>query len=179
MMDCLSLFNGTKSTFIAGTNMFIEVFVDGASKGQGRITKDAEGNEVRAPGGEAACAVIIYKNKKEVVRYARGLGYRTNNEAEYEAVLTALLICVMSDFELPVIYSDSQVVVNQVNGVWRCNTDSLLPLLLSIREIQENYHFRLQHVKRDFVSEADALAKNFLGHLNIQKDRYRNEGRGS
>ena len=83
----------------------IEVFIDGASRGQGRAST-----------GEASCAAVIFDKKKPTAQYARGLGKRTNNEAEYEALLTALLMCSMSDLRDPIIYSDSAVVVNQVNG---------------------------------------------------------------
>jgi len=142
--------------------VYIEVFVDGASRGNGQV----------GGLGESSCAVVIYKNRKEIVRYARGLGRRTNNEAEYEAVITALLICVMSNFPDPIIYSDSLVVVNQINGKWKCQTDNLLPLLLSVNEIKDNFRFRIQHVSRDLVGEADFLAKKFLDNLAVLKKEY-------
>ena len=98
--------------------MNIEVFCDGASRGQGQKRI-----------GEASCAAIVYKNRKKVAQFARGLGLRTNNEAEFEAVISALLICSMSDFYDPIIYTDSAVVANQINGKWKCRNNSLLPLL--------------------------------------------------
>ena len=55
--------------------MNIEVFCDGASRGQGQKKV-----------GDAACAVVVYKNRKKIAQFARGLGHRSNNEAEYEAV---------------------------------------------------------------------------------------------
>ncbi len=57
--------------------MLIEVFCDGASRGQGQKRI-----------GEASCSAIVYKNKKKIAQFARGLGPRTNNEAEYEAVIS-------------------------------------------------------------------------------------------
>jgi len=129
-----------------------ECFVDGASRGQGNPDKF----------GHGAAAVMIYKNKKLIGQYARGLGRRTNNEAEYEAVLMALLMCWSADLVDPVIYSDSTLVVNQVNGKWRCNNEGLRPLLHSIEEIQDVFRFRLVHVPRGYVSEADALCNELL-----------------
>lgn len=155
--------------------MAVEVFVDGASRGQGRKhdpshydeVVEADGSKSRIYHGEAACAVVIYSNKKKIVEYARGLGRRTNNEAEYEAVLTALLICSMADLPDPIIYSDSLVVVNQINGDWECHTERLLPLLKSIQIIRDDgaFRFRIQQVPRDYVHEADQLAKEFLDRL--------------
>lgn len=134
--------------------MYIEAVVDGASRGQGTGAV-----------GEAAIGVIIYKNRKIISQFARGLGRRTNNEAEYEAVLTALVILRAGGFDDPVIYSDSTVVVNQVNGTWQCHTPELIPYLLTIQDLGEEYRFRLEHRKRHFVAAADSLANEFLDTL--------------
>lgn len=141
--------------------MLYEVFVDGASRGQGQV-------EI----GEAACAVVIYKNRKLITQYARPLGRRTNNEAEYEAVITALLMCASDpDIKDPIIYSDSLVVVNHVNGKWKCN-DTLFPLLTAVRIVKQDYRFRLIHTKRKDVHTADALVNKCLDHLEEEKKAY-------
>lgn len=139
--------------------MNIEVFCDGASRGQGQKKF-----------GEAACAAVVYKNKKRVAQFARGLGARTNNEAEYEAVITSLLICTMSDFVDPIIYTDSAVVANHVNQKWVCKNPALVPLLMTIEEIKSEYRFRLVQAPRIVVSEADALANQFLNQLELRKE---------
>jgi len=138
--------------------MNIEVFCDGASRGQGQKKY-----------GESACAAVVYKNKKKVAQFARGLGRRTNNEAEYEAVITGLLICSMSDFIDPIIYTDSAVVANQVNSKWICKNQALIPLLMTIEEIKSEYRFRLIQVPRKFVWEPDKLSNQFLDQLRNKK----------
>lgn len=139
--------------------MNIEVFCDGASRGQGQKKI-----------GEASCAVVVYKNKKKVAQFARGLGRRTNNEAEYEAVIAALLMCSMSDFLDPIIYTDSAVVANHINGKWKCKNEDLLPLLMTVQDIKEEYKFRIIQVPRDLVWEPDSLAKEFLDELKERKE---------
>lgn len=138
--------------------MNIEVFCDGASRGQGQKRF-----------GEASCAAIVYKNRKKVAQFARGLGPRTNNEAEYEAVIAGLLICSMSDLVDPIIYTDSAVVANQISGKWKCKNSSLMPLLMTIEDIRSEYNFRVLQVPRSFVWEADALANTFLDELELRK----------
>jgi ribonuclease HI len=138
--------------------MNIEVFCDGASRGQGQKRF-----------GEAACAAIVYKNRKKVAQFARGLGPRTNNEAEYEAVIAGLLICSMSDLVDPIIYTDSAVVANQISGRWKCKNSSLMPLLMTVEDIRSEYNFRVLQVPRSFVWEADALANTFLDELELRK----------
>lgn len=135
--------------------MSVIAYVDGASRGQGA-------NKV----GDGAVGVVIYRNGKLVGQYARGLGKRNNNECEYEAVLTALLLCwAAPNLADPIIYSDSALVVKQVNREWSCNNPALVPLLMSIREIQEVFRFRIQQVPRKVVYEADLLANMFLDKL--------------
>lgn len=138
--------------------MNIEVFCDGASRGQGQKKI-----------GEASCAAVVYKNRKKVAQFARGLGKRSNNEAEYEAVIAALLICSMSDFLDPIIYTDSAVVANQINGKWKCKNDALMPLLMTIEDIRQEYKFRVLQVPRNLVWEPDSLANEFLDQLEIRK----------
>jgi ribonuclease HI len=139
--------------------MNIEVFCDGASRGQGQKKI-----------GEAACAVVVYKNRKKVAQFARGLGKRNNNEAEYEAVIAGLLICSMADLLDPIIYTDSALVANQINGKWKCKKDNLIPLLMTVEEIREEYNFRVVQVPRAFVWEPDSLANTFLDGLQLRRD---------
>jgi len=140
--------------------MNIEVFCDGASRGQGQKKV-----------GEASCAAIVYKNRKKVAQFARGLGLRSNNEAEFEAVISALLICSMSDFYDPIIYTDSAVVANQINGKWKCRNNSLLPLLMTIEDIKEEFNFKVVQVERNFVWEPDELCNQFLDKLEEKKQK--------
>ena len=140
--------------------MNIEVFCDGASRGQGQKKL-----------GEAACSAVVYRNRKKIAQFARGLGPRTNNEAEYEAVIAGLLICSMADLIDPIIYTDSAVVANQVNGKWKCKNASLMPLLMTIEEIKAEFNFRVVQVKRSFVWEPDSLANTFLDELEIRKEQ--------
>jgi ribonuclease HI len=139
--------------------MNIEVFCDGASRGQGQKKF-----------GEASCSAVVYRNRKKIAQFARGLGPRTNNEAEYEAVIAGLLICSMADLADPIIYTDSAVVANQVNGRWKCKNPTLIPLLMTIEEIRDEFNFRVVQVKRSFVWEPDALANAFLDELEIRKE---------
>jgi ribonuclease HI len=138
--------------------VIIEVFCDGASRGQGQKRI-----------GEAACATTIYRNRKKIAQFARGLGPRSNNEAEYEAVIAGLLICSMGDLLNPVIYTDSAVVANQINGKWKCRNDSLLPLLMTVEDIRDEFNFKVVQVERSFVWEPDALANEFLDTLEKRK----------
>ena len=140
--------------------MNFEVFCDGASRGQGQKKT-----------GEAACSVVVYKNRKKIAQFSRGLGPRTNNEAEYEAVIAGLLISAMADLVDPIIYTDSAVVANQTNGKLECKNRLLIPLLMTVEEMRQAYNFRIIQVPRAFVWEPDALANAFLDELSIRNQK--------
>lgn len=138
-----------------------EVYVDGASRGQGSINPDGSHEKF----GHGAAAAMIYRNKKLIGQYARGLGKVPNNVAEYEAVILGLLMCWSANLERPIIYADSSIVVKQIKGEWNCKSDMLIPRLASIREIEEVYPFTIVHVPRSYVAEADKLANAFLNNM--------------
>lgn len=131
-----------------------EIYADGASRGQGQD-----------PLGIGACSIVLYKNKKQIGQYARALGRVTNNQAEYEAVIMGVTASWFAELDNAVIYSDSQLVVNQVTDKWRCNDEKLYPLYLSIKEIQEVYNFKLIWVPRKEVHQADYLNNQLLDKL--------------
>lgn len=70
----------------------------------------------------------------------------------------------------PRIYSDSAVVVNHVNKKWKCRHPSLLPLLMSVESIQQEFRFQLIQVPRSYVSEPDAMCNQFLNELEAKKN---------
>ena len=64
------------------------------------------------------------------------LGFGSSNEAEYQAVINALLI-ILTDYDLPSIhcihiYTDSQLIYNQIIGEWLCIPESLKLLLAEV-----------------------------------------------
>lgn len=63
------------------------------------------------------------------------------------------------------VYSDSLVVVNQVNGIWRCKSEELLPFYLSVKIIQRELRFSLIHVPRHLVWLPDKLCNVALNYM--------------
>lgn len=147
-----------------------EVYVDGASRGQGSVNPDGTHEKL----GHGAAAAMIYRNRKLIGQYARGLGKVPNNVAEYEAILLGLLMCWSADLERPIFYSDSSIVVKQIKGEWQCKSERLIPLLRSIQEIEEIYKFTIVQVPRSHVSGADKLANQFLNEM-LEKPQKQNK----
>lgn len=139
-----------------------ECFIDGACRNNGSLDRPRE----------AAAAAIIYYNKKEkIVAFARPLGELSNNQAEYEALIMCLTICRTLKIINPIIYSDSRVVVKQVNGDWEVKEKSLLPQYVSVKTLAEDYNFKLVWVPRKNVFLANDLCNKALNQLRAIKSK--------
>lgn len=88
----------------------------------------------------------------------RGAGM-TNNIAEYKAVRWALRWAVKNAADADIhIFTDSMLVVNQVNGSWQCNKEHLRELRDECRGLmKEIAHVSLEWVRREENDVADAL----------------------
>lgn len=127
-----------------------------------------DGGSLNNP-GEAAIAYAIYLDKKLVLKYSKRIGVASNNVAEYTALLEALqevtkLIFKHSVTEIT-IYSDSQLMVNQINGLYKVKNTPLHELLMKIRLLERDIAIPIKytHVVREKNTVTDAMVKRELG----------------
>ncbi len=125
--------------------MRLKVYTDGGARGNP---------------GPAACAFVIYDPAGNL-REKRGkyLGKMTNNEAEYQGVIEALTS--LADPELN-FYLDSQLVVSQLNGIWKVKEPRLRVLLFKIRQLENGRKITYAYVPREQNRMADALVNETL-----------------
>lgn len=83
----------------------------------------------------------------------------TNNVAEYQAVIRALMWAYRRKKFHVRILTDSQLVVNQINGLWSCNAVTLRPLLDRVRRAQSHFDATFEWIPREQNEEADTLSK--------------------
>lgn len=88
----------------------------------------------------------------------------TNNQSEYHAVIYALEVARQlkqeySHLKVQII-GDSQLVINQLNGFWKCSNEKIFPLFKKANELldQLGSDVTLMHVERDFNTKADELS---------------------
>ena len=134
-----------------------------------KIIINADGGSRGNP-GPAALGVVIRggeKNKK----YGEFLGERTNNEAEYEAVIFALkktrqLFGKEKTKEAEAeVFLDSELVVNQLNAEYKIEEERLFPLFIKIWNLRQDFgKITFQSVPREKNREADRL-------VNIELDK--------
>ena len=123
----------------------LRLHVDGASRGNpgeagfGVHVTDAAGSEVAALYGY--------------------LGRATNNVAEYQALLHGLRFALARGAARVEVYSDSELLVRQVEGRYRVKSPGLLPLHREAVSLLARFErVRVAHVPRERNREADALA---------------------
>lgn len=129
--------------------MRLDIFIDGASRGNP---------------GPGAAGVVILDTKKAVLKDTGNfLGSCTNNFAEYSALSLALSEAKkLGGTELS-IFSDSELVVKQFNGLYRIKNAGLADFMAKIRK--QVSHFKrvtLTHIPRELNSQADKTANRIL-----------------
>ena len=117
--------------------------------------------------GPAAIGVVI-----EDKGYSEYIGERTNNEAEYEAVIFALKRAKqifgkdkVKNAELE-FNLDSELVVEQLNHHYKIEGEKIAPLFLKIWNLLLDFEkVTFQHIPREKNKEADRLVNAALDRL--------------
>jgi len=132
------------------------------------LTVHTDGGSLNNP-GPSACAYIISGKKGAVVeKRALFLGSQTNNYAEYSGVKLALETILRLKNELKPtsisFVSDSLLLVNQLNGVYRVKNQVIRSFVFEIRSLEQqiNVPTTYSHVLREKNEDADALVKECL-----------------
>jgi ribonuclease HI len=81
---------------------------------------------------------------------------KTNNEMEYEAVINALEQCKKGDE----IRTDSQLVVSQVKGAWKCKDIKLFPLMLKAQAL-----YKAKQATITWIPRKESMAGNLIEGL--------------
>ncbi len=139
----LNQFYNSISKQLMGTNE-AEVFIDGAS--------DSDDN-----GG---VGVVLKSNGKELGNISRSVGKKTNNEAEYLAMIAGLELALNNNFNSVKVYSDSELLVNQINGKYKVKAENLRPLFNQVIDVLDEFKtIEVNWIPREQNSSADNLAK--------------------
>ncbi|KAL0854257.1 hypothetical protein Bca101_059409 [Brassica carinata] len=83
----------------------------------------------------------------------------TNNKSEYEALITGLTLVHQMGKENIQVFSDSQLIINQVQGEYQAKDDSMIRYLaVGQRLLKKFRNSKLTQIPREQNSQADALA---------------------
>ena len=124
----------------------MKIYTDGGSRGN--------------PGKSAATFIVVENNQiiKEKSFY---LGIKTNNEAEYLAIIHALEELKEDNAE---IISDSELVIKQIIGEYKINKPHLKLLNQEIQGLISNRKIKFSNAEREnkFITRADYLVNKEL-----------------
>ena len=120
--------------------------------------------------GEAAIGVVIRDEKGNVVKeYGEAIGIKTNNEAEYAAVISALkkikaLFGKEKAKKTEVNFKmDSEFVMKQLNGEYKIEEERMQPLFIAAWNLKMDFaRVTFSHVRREQNKEADRLVNMAL-----------------
>lgn len=102
----------------------------------------------------------IFMNGQEIYSFAEPLTEKTNNEAEYMAMIKGIQVSLELNIKSLNIYSDSELVVKQVNGEYKIKNDRMKRLhTMVLSELNRLENWSLIHVLRQKNKRADALSK--------------------
>ena len=89
----------------------------------------------------------------------RFLGHRTNNQAEYEAVVYGLEEVANRGVDHLVIRADSQLMVRQLLGEYRVKNPGLKPLHAKVLALLSSFaQVKIEHIRREYNTDADRQA---------------------
>ncbi len=69
--------------------------------------------------GPSAIGAVLYHNNNIVFEISKFISHSTNNQAEYEALIAGLEETLHKNIDSVECFLDSNLLVNQVNGLWR------------------------------------------------------------
>ncbi|TRO47819.1 ribonuclease HI family protein [Candidatus Bathyarchaeota archaeon] len=132
-------------------NKQVFIFSDGGSRGN--------------PGPAAIGFLILSETGQILMVKSRYLGPRTNNQAEYEAIIEALETAAALHAEEVICHLDSQLVVKQITGEYQVKNAVLRKLWKKVQEVKSSFKkARFISVPRtnSQIQEADALVNKAL-----------------
>jgi len=108
--------------------------------------------------GPSGIGVVIEHLGGEKVLIAKSVGRQDNNVAEYLALLEALQHAVTVKARALLVYSDSEIVVKQMTGLYACRSPRLYSLNWTCRKLARSLDFSIAHIRREENLEANELA---------------------
>ena|SRR2546421_6936306 len=133
-----------------------------SSEWQVRTDGAARGN----PGPAGVGVVLVDPEGNVVEELARGIGWATNNVAEYRALIEGLKLARSHGADRLRVFSDSALMVQQMRGAYKVRHDGLKPLHAEASKLAGGFAgVRFEAVPRERNRRADELA-----NLGIDRD---------
>jgi len=129
-------------------------------------TMYTDGSAVTNPG--AAGIGYVIKNMKNTNIYSNSLKIKDgiNTCAEYAALISGLKSAINLGIKRIQVFSDSSLIVSQVDGQWMVDENSLILYCNESQHLLEKLQLvTIEWIQRDYNKEADYLARLANGDL--------------
>ncbi len=126
-------------------------------------TAHVDGGARGNPGPAGYGAVIRDPQGKKVAELSEYLGHHTNNYAEYQGLIGVLRYAVEHRIAALHVVSDSELMVRQMNGVYKVKHPELRKLHDEAKQlVRQLQHFEIRHALREHNQTADRLANEAM-----------------
>lgn len=134
--------------------MNLSIYVDGGARGNP---------------GPAAIGIVIEQQGQVLKKYGELIDQATNNQAEYQAIIFAMKKAKLlfgkkkaKQMELE-FYSDSELIVKQLNHQYKIKEEDLQPLFIKVLNLVIDFgKVSFKHIPRSKNKEADRLLNQVL-----------------
>ena len=111
--------------------------------------------------GGGGAGLILISPDGTPLKYAVKLHFiASNNEVEYEALLSGLRLAIEMEAQHLLSYSDSQLIVNQVKGEFEAKGIKMQEYLAKARSLAAKFqYFQICHVPREDNTAVNALSR--------------------
>jgi ribonuclease H / adenosylcobalamin/alpha-ribazole phosphatase len=122
------------------------------------------------PGPAGYGVSITDRDGNVLAEFGDGIGWQTNNVAEYRGVIAGLERARELGARRVEVRADSLLVVNQQLGRWKIKNEGLRPLAAEVQRLVRGFQrVTWRHVPRERNRRADALANQAMdrqGHVS-------------
>ena len=141
----------------------VVAYIDGGSRGN--------------PGPAASGFILSDRDGNPLLSKGIFLGTKTNNEAEYTALVKALEAALELKAEKIMIFGDSELLVKQINGQYKVKSEKILPLYEEAAGLLSQFKkWKVEHVYREKNKIADGLVNEALDKkstvFGVQSSKY-------
>ena len=129
----------------------------------GEVVVWTDGGARGNPGPAGYGVVVTTPGGEVLAELAEGIGWATNNVAEYRAAIAGLGQALALGARRVRVRADSLLVVNQQRGLWKVKNAALQELWTETRRLASQFErVTWEHVPRERNRRADALANRAM-----------------
>lgn len=113
--------------------------------------------------GKASYGVFLFKNGKLLDFEGKYLGIKTNNQAEFSAMLKGISLALKHEIKNLSCFSDSQLLIKQINQEYKIKDENLKKILGDIYSLSKHFDkIEFTHVPREENKFADKMVNLIL-----------------